>query len=211
MEALFAPLREAPPRPVFEPAFCGPEPPSPAQCAPPAAEDAGAALAGVRAEARAEGYAAGLEAGQRAAETLGQERIARAVEALTAALDRARAEAERVVEGAARDLASLLPTAVEAVLPGAAAQRAPDLLARLAETLRPSLLLVPSPRLAVAPGLAEVLAPPLAGLAITVVEDAAIPEGDARLAWDGGSLRFDRAARLAVLREALAQAGIKEE
>ena len=212
MSAAFAPLRTlVPPSTVFRPAFgTAPEAPSPIP-EPEAPVDDGAALAAMVEDARATGYAAGLEAGRRAAAAMGQERIASALEMLSAALEQARGPAEQAALDAARDLAALVLAMLEAALPGLAARHAPETLATLAASLLPRLRLLRAPRLFVAPGLAEAIAPVVQGLSLTIAEDPAMPEGDARIEWEAGVLRFDRAARVAALRDAMAQAGIALE
>lgn len=212
MENGFAPLRSVPPNGDFRPVFAAPQKPK-APVAEPAPEVNHEALArvAIAEEARAAGYAAGLEAGRRATEALGHERIAMAVESLAAALDQAREAAEEAAQAAASDLASLTLAMLETALPGMAARHAPDTLQALVASLLPRLRLLRSPRMSVAPGLAESIAPVLQGLAVTIAENAALPEGDARVEWEAGMLRFDRADRMAALREALAQAGIALE
>ncbi len=215
MSAAFAPLR--PPQPLetaFRPAFATAEDPPPTgigDAAPDAPGDEAAALAAFAEEVRAEGYAAGLAAGRCAAEEAGRERIAAALDGVADALPRAQDQAALAAEEAARDLAGLVLAMLDTALPGLAAERAPDLLQRLAEQLLPRLKLLPAPRFVVAPGLAAALAPILGDLDVALAEDAALPAGDARIEWQAGLLRFDRAARMAALREAFAEAGIGME
>ena len=211
MSAAFAPLRPAPPGGAFRPAFGAvPEPPLPLAEAPTPEED-GSAMAARIEDARAAGYAAGLESGRRAAEAMGQERIAMALDMLAAALEPARAAAEDAAQRVASDLASLTLAMLDAALPSLARQHATRMLDGLVASLLPRLRLLRAPRVFVAPGLAEAVAPIVRGLSLTIAEDAALPEGDARIEWESGMLRFDRAARMAALREALSQAGIDLE
>jgi len=212
MSAAFSPLRAAAPRSAaFDPAFgAAKAAPEPVQ-EPELATDAAVAHAALIETARTAGYAAGLHAGQRATESLGQERIVASVEALTSAFDQVKVQAEAAAVAAARDLALLMLTMIEAALPGLIAQRGPELVRALADGLRSRLMLLHLPRLAVPPGLAEVLAPVLRGTEVTLIEDPSLCEGDAVLDWDTGVLRLDRVARMAALREVLAQCGIGME
>lgn len=214
MSAAFAPLR--PPQPletVFRPVFGAAEAPPPEadDAAPDASGAEAAALAAIAEEVRAEGYAAGLAAGRRAAEEAGQERIAAALDGLADALSQARDQATAAAREATCDLAELVLAMLDTALPGLAAERAPDLLQRLAEQLLPRLKLLPAPRFMVAPGLAQALAPILGDLDVALAEDSALPAGDARIEWQAGLLSFDHATRMAALREAFADAGIGME
>ncbi len=206
MTTEFTPLRTAAPQPRdFCPAYAAALPITPAQddTADPAARDAT-----LLAEARADGYAAGLAAGRQAMEAVGQERVARALEDLRAALDAARDEAGCAAQAAAAELAALTHAMIEAAAPGLLARAAPDLLARLAEELRPRLGLMRNPRMAVAPDMAALLAPVLGAEAVELIGDAAVAPGDTRITWDDGDLRMNHAARMATLRTALASAGL---
>ena len=211
MNTAFAPLRPPPPlETAFRPVFGASADPPPAAdpTAADAARDEAAALAALVESARAEGYAAGLAAGRDAAEEAGQERIASALDGMTDALAQARDRAGMAAQEAARDLAALVLGMLDKALPGLAAARAPDMLRHLAGQLLPRLTLLPAPRFLVAPGLAQALAPLLRGLDVALAEDEALPPGDARVEWRSGVLRFDRAARMAALRAAFAEAGI---
>lgn len=212
MNAAFAPLRAAARsdrafRPIFGSA---PEPAAPDVTSERPAEP-GIDLGAIREDARAAGYAAGLEAGQRAAESLEHERVMVALDALTLALEAAQGSAESAAQDAARDLATLTVVLLESLLPGLMARFAPDLLDGLVRSLLPQLRLLRRPRVLVGPGLSDALAPVLQGIELDLAEDAALPPGDLRLEWQAGLLRFDRAARLAALRETLAACGIGTE
>ena len=209
MNTEFAPLRPAAPPPLdFRPAYAAALPPAPA---PDSAADVIDRQMGLLEEARAAGYAAGLTAGRQAIEAVGQERVARALEDLRAALDAARDLASATAQSAAAELAVLTHAMIEAAAPGLVARAAPALLARLAEELRPRLGLMTNPRMAVAPDMAALLAPVLAAEPMELIEDAAVAPGDARITWDDGELRMNRAARMAALRTALANAGLALE
>lgn len=194
-------------RPVFGTAATEASPPDVADAGDGSVDEA-AVRAALLEDARTEGYAAGLAAGRRAAEEAGQERVAAALDGLAGALTQAREEAVAAAQEAARDLAGLVLAMLDTALPGLTAERAQDLLRRLAEELLPRLKLLPAPRFVVAPGLAPALTPVLRGLDITVTEDEAVPVGDARIEWGAGLLRFDRSARMTALRDAMAEAGI---
>lgn len=209
MSAEFTPLRAAAPPPRdFRPAYAAALPVTPAQDD---ATNAAALCAAMLEEARADGYAAGLAAGRTAAEAVGLENVARALEDLRAALDAARDLASAAAQDAATDLATLTFAMIEAAAPGLVARAAPALLTRLAEELRPRLGLMRHPRMAVAPGMATLLAPVLGAEAMELIEDDQVAPGDARITWDDGELRMNRAARMAALRTALTSAGLALE
>ena len=120
MNAEFTLLRPAAPPPRdFCPAYSAALPITPAQDG---AANAVAQNATLLEEARADGYAAGLVAGRQAMEAVGQERVARALEDLRAALDAARDEADRAARDAAADLAALTHAIIEAAAPGLVAR-----------------------------------------------------------------------------------------
>lgn len=210
MGASFIPLAATHGPRVFRPDH-NPAPPVSAN-----AEPDHVAMAAARAEAlfeerRAQGYAAGLAAGQRGAEASGHERVAIALEILTATLDDARRELDVAARDAAAALAALTCGLIEALAPGLVGRSTPDLLGRLAETLRPRLGLLRNPSIAVAPGTVGLLASALLGTDVALTEDDSLAPGDARVSWVGGELRMCRVSRLAALHEAIMQAGLALE
>ncbi len=164
------------------------------------------------AAARAEGEAAGLARGLAEGEALGRsaERASREAEvaatllAIAERMGAAEAVARERTEMQAEALARLLFAALDAALPGAAAARTPAMAATLLRGFTPPSDAV----LRVAPGAADTVAAALPPGAPRVEPDEAVPPGDARLCWGGGSVGLVLAERRAALREALGLAGI---
>ena len=161
-------------------------------------------LRAVAAAAREDGFTAGRasmtqEVASRAAESLAL--IARHLAANQAASAEIAAEASR---GVARVALAML----DAALPGLAAQQSATLVADFAERLRPALAFLPEAHLHVAPSLMEEVRGLLGDLAVTLVPDAALAQGDARASWQGGGAEFDLAKRRAAIAEALSAAGL---
>ncbi|MCA3275078.1 MAG: hypothetical protein ING26_06100 [Roseomonas sp.] len=161
-------------------------------------------LRAVAASAREDGFAAGRasmtqEVANRAAESLGL--VARQLAASQAASAEIAAEASR---GIARVALAML----DAALPGLAAQQSAALVADFAERLRPALAFLPEAHVHIAPSLVEDVRALIGDLAVTLVPDAALPPGDARAFWQGGSAEFDLAKRRAAIAEALSAAGL---
>ena len=161
-------------------------------------------LRAVAAAAREDGFTAGRasmtqEVANRAAESLAL--IARHLAANQAASAEIAAEASR---GVARVALAML----DAALPGLAAQQSATLVADFAERLRPALAFLPEAHLHVAPSLVEHVRSLLGDLAVTLVPDAALAQGDARASWQGGGAAFDLAKRRAAIAEALSAAGL---
>lgn len=128
-----------------------------------------------------------------------------------ARLDQAAREAAALAEENTRAVAVLLLDALDAALPGAASRFAPDMLDHLVEQLGP---------LSDAPSGATVMVPPalldeardrLAASGLPVEADPALPAGDARIAWRGGSLALDLAERRRAVRAVLNSLGLTPE
>lgn len=174
------------------------------------AADAEAALQAQLAAARAEGFAAGETAGLRqaaeshaAAETAALGRIA-------AALEGAAASAGGAVAEAAEALARLLLAALDAALPAAAAQLAPERAAELVAILDPLLRDGVAVTLSVAPGCGAEAAACIGDARLTVEEDAALAPGDARASWRGGGAVLSLAEQRGAVAGVLAALGLQE-
>ena len=211
----FVPLSAEPARGEFAPTFliaaldaarreaarAAAAPPPPAEPIPDPVEER-------LAEARRAGHAAGR------AEALAEGAASRAAMAADTAgmalalLQDAHAAAERIAGEAARDIASLVLSALDAALPGLAARNGAALAAAFARRLAPMIGTVPEARILVAPGLAEETRALLGHAAFRVEEDAALAPGDARAEWQGGGATFDLAARRREIGRVLAMAGI---
>lgn len=187
-------------------------PPTPVTMPEPEPEPAGPTLEEQLTMAREEGFREGLAEG----ETLGLHQATQREEAKIAALlgklaeNHARAEAEvrELVQAHARAIAVTALKALDAALPLAATRLGPALIERAATALRPALEDRPEARLLVHPDLAEALSARLPHW--TIEPDAALPPGDARIAWRGGAASLDLAGRRAAIRAALAALDLVE-
>jgi len=165
-------------------------------------------VAAVIAEARrvafAEGHAEGLREAAASVPALAAQAAARATEALRAGHEAA-AEAAR---DAAEDVARLALAMLDAALPGLAAGNAAGLAAAFARRLLPMLQGAAEARLSVAPGFADATRSVLGIDTIDIIEDAALPAGDARAEWRSGGAALDLAARRQAIRGVLEAAGL---
>ncbi|UFN48287.1 hypothetical protein LPC08_20080 [Roseomonas sp. OT10] len=186
-----------------------PPPPPPAEG--PGPEEIAAMLDAARDAARADGYAAGEQAGWEAALASQAARLDGALAALLPQLEAMLREERAASEARTRELAVLLLRLVDAALPGAAARAAPDLLDRLMEHLGPVLEVPEGATVLVPPEVLEAARRRLDGTGLAVAADPALAPGDARIAWRGGGLAMDLAARRAAIGEVLASLGLTEE
>ena len=187
------------------------EPPPPPPAEGPGAEEIAAMLDAARVAARAEGYAAGERAGREAALASEAARLDGALAEAVAGLGTMLPEERAASEQRTRELALMLLRLVDAALPGAAARAAPDLLDRLLAQLGPLLEAPEGATVLVPPDWAEAARQRLAGSGLLVMADPALPPGDARIAWRGGGLSLELAARRAAIGEVLASLGLTEE
>ena len=169
-----------------------------------------AELDAARAAARADGIAS--ERARLGAET--DAARARALDALTAALAEAGEVARAVAEDAADGLAQAVLSVVAAGLPALCAQHGEGEVRALLGTLLPTLAVEPRITVRLSPHLLDPVRADLAALdpdiaaAVQLVPTDAVPLGDVRVSWDGGSLQRSAAAACAAVREALAPLGL---
>ena len=176
-----------------------PAPPPPAMPDPLAERVAEAHRAG-HAAGRAEALAEGAASRQAmAADTAGM---------ALALLQDTRMAAGQIVDEAARDVAALVVSVLDAALPGLAARNGAALAAEFARRLAPMIETALEARILVARGLAGETRALLGEPAFRIEEDASLPPGDARAEWRGGGAAFDLAARRHDISLMLAAAGI---
>lgn len=167
-----------------------------------------AALEAARREGLAEGEAAGRAAASAEHAAARATAEAAALAAAAAALARIEAAAGEVVAEAATDLARLLLAALDAALPAAALRLAPESALHLASLVRPILAHAAEVTLTVGPGLGAAVTARLADHRIVVLEDHALPPGDARAAWPGGGAVAALAERRGAVAEVLDGLGL---
>ncbi|GGC56783.1 hypothetical protein GCM10011504_38930 [Siccirubricoccus deserti] len=195
--AMVPTARRAPAGGFTVPDFDAPPPPDTeaAAAAAAAALAAAAAEAARLEEARATSHAAGEAAGLAAAAASLAARETAALEAIAAALAGQDAALAAAAEASATALAGLLLQALDSALPAAAARLAPECVAPFAAALAPLLAEATAVTLHVATGFGAATAERIADPRLTIVEDAALPPGDARAAWRGGGATLSLAAR----------------
>ncbi|NKC29824.1 FliH/SctL family protein [Falsiroseomonas selenitidurans] len=198
MRALRLPDLGAPPPPPPEP-----EPPPPD----PAALAEAARAEGVL-QGRAIGHAAGLKEGRAEQAAAQQAAIQRALERIATQMAGAEQAGQATAEAGAQALAGLLMQVLDLALPGAAARLGPEIVAHLVPPLRQAIADRPEAVLHVAPGLVEAVAALLPPGSPPVVADAALPAGDARVAWRDGAVVIALAARRAAIAQVLRAVGI---
>jgi flagellar assembly protein FliH len=158
------------------------------------------------AEGHARGFAEGLQEGIRRQAAAQEASIAASAASIAREMRNAAAEGDKAATAAAEALAGVLLAAMDAALPAESARQGEALIARIAGELRPALADRPEATVFVAPGFVDAIAarlpegPPVAG-------DAALPPGDARIAWRDGACVIALETRRAAVREALASAG----
>lgn len=217
MSGAFAPLTvrprrldvvSAPRSALAVPDLDRPPPPPP----PDAAEIAvTAARLAVLDAARAEGFAAGHDAATAAARTARATAETMALGAIATALADAAGASRQAIDAAALVLARLLLAALDAALPAAAARLAADTSLSLAAELAPLLDANHRVTLRVGTGLAETVLARLGDPRIDVVEDAALPRGDAQAHWNGGGAISALADRRAAVAATLTALGLNAE
>jgi flagellar biosynthesis/type III secretory pathway protein FliH len=179
-----------------------------------AAEAAEAAQAELWRSAHAAGLAEGMAlARQEAAEAHATEKaasLARIAEALPPLLASAGEASQAAAMAAAEALAGCLLAALDAALPAAAARLAPETAAALARAVLPILDYAPRVVLAVAPGHAAASAALIGDARIEVVEDPALPPGDARANWRNGRAEASLAQRRQAVAALLTNFGLTE-
>ena len=183
-------------------------PPAPAAAVPPmpsgpTQREIDALLEIARETALAEGRAEGERLGREAAL---RDRDAAFEDALLGALHRvedAREELRRDATAHAQALGGLLLRFVDAAIPGIIGRHAPALLDQLLAALGPLEDAPPEAVLRVPPDLLEHARTRLAGRPLPVEADPALPPGDARIAWRGGSIAMLLEDRRAAIREVL--------
>ena len=184
--------------------------PSPRQAPPPPDP---ALLAALRAEAEAAGHAMGHAEGLaegRALQAAEQEAaIQRALARLADGMAEAEAAGRRVAEESAQALAEMLMAVLDHALPRACAAAGADIVPHLLVPLLPAIADRPEAVLRVSPDLVEAIAARMPPRGPEVVADAAIPPGDARLAWRDGALVVSLQSRRAAVADALRAAGIR--
>ena len=157
---------------------------------------------------RLEAFAAGHRAGLEEASLRREARATDTLDAIRRELANARNAAVRASEDALTDMARSLFAFAEAALPGASRRAAAPMVTALATALRENLLLPPDATVFVAPSLVPLLS---RDLPLRVEGDLALPEGDARIVWQGGVSTLDLAARRAALRDALGLVDLLED
>lgn len=160
------------------------------------------------AEARRMGHAAGRAEALAEAAASHQALVADTAGMALALLEDTRKAAERIAGEAARDIAALVVSVLDAALPDLVARNSAPLAAAFARRLAPMIETAPEARILVAPGLAAETRALLGGTAFAVEEDAALAPGDARAEWRGGGAGFELDARRHDIRRVLHAAGI---
>ncbi len=160
---------------------------------------------------RAIGHAEGLAEG-RALQAAAQEAaMKRALEAMARAMADATQAGQRVAEDSAHALAALLLATLDTALPGLAARHAPGLVEDLVRPLLPAIANQPEAILTVAPALVAPLTDRLPQGGPSLVGDASVPPGDARIEWRDGALVVSLDERRRAIAAVLRQAGIWTE
>ena len=138
----------------------------------------------------------------------------RALDALAAALADAAEAARVVVEETADGLAQAVLSLVAAALPALCAQHGEREARALVQRLLPTLGAEPRIFVRVNPHVLNGIRADLAGLdpeiaaAVQLVPADAMPPGDVRVSWEGGTCQRSAAAACAAVREALAPLGL---
>ena len=177
----------------------------------PSREELDAMLDAAREAGIAEGRADGERAGFEAANASRAAALDGALAAATSRLEQAVADAAALAEANARALAALLLGALDAALPGAASRFAPEMLDHLVTQLGPVADAPAGATVLVPPALLEEAGARLAASGLPVEADPALPAGDARIAWRGGSLALDLAERRRAVRAVLCSLGLTPE
>ena len=163
-------------------------------------------LAAARADAYAEGHRNGLAkaAADRAEVTL------QMLGVIAERLAGGRAEAARVAEESAEALARLLLGTLAGMMPALCARHGAGEVAALARAVLPALAREPRVTIRVSPHVAEAVERELQHLdpdlreRVALLPPAAVPPGDARIAWSDGATGRDAAALWRAVAEALA-------
>ncbi len=211
MEALLDPIA-APPAwasALFDEDFDAPEPSDPEVIAPPAAPLTKADIAAAREDGIAEGRAAACAEAAVAAKTL-----AGAADALIRELACLREAMHAEAEANATAIARLLLDTLATLFPALCARHAEAEACAVVCALMPGLVQEPEVVIRAAPALVDALAHevtracPDDARPVRIVADAAVPPGDVRLRWQGGSGRRDAAALWEAVAGALAPSGL---
>jgi flagellar assembly protein FliH len=159
-------------------------------------------------DGHARGFAEGMEEGLRRQAAAQQAAIVASLAQVAAALEDASERGRIAAEAAADALATTLLAAMDAALPAEATRCAAPFIARVAAELRPALADRPEATVFVAPALVDGVTQRLPeGPAVEA--DAALPEGDARIAWRDGACLVALETRREAVRAALRAAGFE--
>lgn len=211
MESLLDPIVARPgwASALFEEDFDAPAPSDPEVIAPPAAPLTQADIAAAREDGITEGRTAACTEAAVAAKTL-----AAAADAFVRELGSLRDAMHAAAEENATAIARLLLDTLATLFPMLCARHGEKEVRAVVAALLPGLAHEPEVIIRAAPGLADVLTDDVARACsdnasrVRVLSDIAVPPGDVRLRWNGGTATRDAAALWEAVAEVLAPSGL---